>query len=108
MVSIGSIWLATASPMAFLSRLRPVALSGRPVTGSVQSRLELLQQRGGAVARRVAAVAPQKLLEGRDRRAIIVEMRVKQPGLAPESSAIGGEPHHDPDDCQRHVEPPAL
>src|SRR5438552_12550347 len=105
MVSIGSIWIATASPMTLPSRLR--TLPGGSSRGSVQPRLELLQQRGGAVTIR-PAVAPQSLLEGGDRRAVIAELRAEQTGLVPERGVIGGEQQHALDDGQRLVELLAL
>src|SRR5471032_948782 len=89
-VSIGSIWIATASPIVVLSAGR----AWRAFWRSVQSFLEPLEQRRGAPPRRGAAVAAQEFLERRDRRAVTVEMGVEQSGFAPQLGAVGREQQH--------------
>src|SRR5260221_9314597 len=107
-VSIGSIWIATASPIVIPSRARPFRSAGAAPRRSVQPFLDLLEERGGAVPLGAAAGAAQELLEGRDGGAVIVAMRMQQPGLAPQLDMIGRKEQHILDDRPCLVELLAL
>src|SRR5215216_4795496 len=69
--------------------------------GSVQLRLELLQQGGGLMARAALRGAADKLLERANRGAHVAEPGIHQPRLLPELGEVGGEQQHRLDDAER-------
>src|SRR3984893_1154179 len=94
-VSIGSIWIATARAMP-TSRFRfRLVYPARPARGaSIQLRAQLLQYRRGLVPRHPLRATQDELFERCSRRAQIAEPSMQRPRLAPQFGDVGGQHQH--------------